>query len=46
VTLVGLPILAATLFIWIWIADTERWRARALLGIVVERPYRTLTADG
>ena len=46
VTLVGLPILAATLFVWIWIADTERWRARALLGIVVERPYRTLTADG
>jgi signal transduction histidine kinase len=46
VTLVGLPILAATLFIWIGIADTERWRARALLGIVVERPYRTLTTDG
>jgi signal transduction histidine kinase len=46
VTLVGLPILAATLFIWIWIADTERWRARALLGIVVERPYRTLTSNG
>jgi len=46
VTLVGLPILAATLFIWIWIADTERWRARALLGIEVARPYRALTADG
>ncbi len=38
VTLVGLPILAATLFIWIGIADTERWRARVLLGIDVERP--------
>ena len=33
VTLVGLPILAATMYLWIGIADTERWRARALLGI-------------
>ena len=46
VTLVGLPILAATLYIWIWIADTERIRARILLGIEVVRPYRTLAADG
>lgn len=46
VTLVGLPILAATLYIWIWIADTERLRARILLGIEIVRPYRTLTADG
>ena len=46
ITLVGLPILAATLYIWIWIADTERLRARLLLGIEVARPYRTLTADG
>ncbi len=46
VTLVGLPILAATLYIWIWIADTERARARLLLGIEVTRPYRTLTANG
>ncbi len=41
VTLVGLPILAASMFAWIWIADTERWRARALLGLEVERPYRS-----
>ena len=46
VTLVGLPILAATLYVWIWIADTERLRARILLGIEVARPYRTLAADG
>ena len=26
------------------IADTERWRARGLLGIEVPRPYRTLVA--
>ena len=45
VTLIGLPILAATLVIWIWIADTERWRARSLLAIDVERPYRALTTD-
>ncbi len=45
VTLVGLPILAATLYIWIWIADTERLRARILLGIEVARPYRTLRSD-
>jgi signal transduction histidine kinase len=46
VTLVGLPILAASLYIWIWIADSERLRARILLGIEVARPYRTLAAHG
>jgi signal transduction histidine kinase len=46
VTLIGLPILAATLYLWIGIADTERWRARVLLGVQVERPYRTLVNDG
>src|SRR3954471_23621153 len=46
VTLVGIPILAATLLIWVWIADTERWRARVLLDLDVERPYRRLTAKG
>ncbi len=44
VTLVGIPILVATLYIWMGIADTERWRARTLLGIEVPRPYRTLGA--
>ena len=44
VTLIGVPILVATLYIWIGIADTERWRARSLLGIDVPRPYRTLVA--
>jgi signal transduction histidine kinase len=46
ITLVGLPILVATMYLWIGIADTERWRARALLGIVVERPYRALASTG
>ena len=46
VTLVGIPILAATLVIWVWIADSERWRARILLGLEVARPYRAVTADG
>ena len=46
ITLVGLPILAVTLVLWVAIADTERWRARGLLGIVVERPYRPLSGDG
>lgn len=41
VTLVGVPILAVTMFLWTRIADTERWRARALLGLEVARPYRT-----
>ena len=31
-------------YIWMGIADTERWRARTLLGIEVPRPYRTLVA--
>ena len=39
VTLVGLPILAATTYLWTLIADTERWRARVLLGLDVARPY-------
>lgn len=44
VTLVGIPILVATLYLCMGIADTERWRARGLLGIDVPRPYRTLVA--
>jgi hypothetical protein len=46
VTLVGLPILAATLFLWTKIADTERWRARGLLGLEVASPYRRLGRVG
>jgi signal transduction histidine kinase len=39
VTLVGLPILALTMFVWIQLARTERWRARVFLGIDVGSPY-------
>jgi signal transduction histidine kinase len=45
ITLIGIPILAVTLVVWVAIADTERWRARVLLGLDVERPYRRLTAE-
>jgi signal transduction histidine kinase len=44
VTLVGLPILAATMYLWTQIAETERWRARGLLGLEVASPYRRLEA--
>jgi signal transduction histidine kinase len=44
VTLVGLPILAATMVIWTLIAETERHRARLFLGLEVPRPYRPIEA--
>ena len=44
VTLVGLPILAATIYLWTKIAETERWRARGLLGLEVASPYRPIEA--
>lgn len=46
VTLVGLPILAGTLYLWTRIADSERWRARVLLGLDVGSPYRPIGSDG
>jgi signal transduction histidine kinase len=46
VTLVGLPILAATMYLWTVIAGTERWRARRFLGLDVGSPYRHVEADG
>ena len=46
VTLVGLPILAVTLYLWPRIADTERWRARRFLGIDVGNPYRGIESAG
>jgi len=46
VTLIGIPILVASLYLWIWIADTERWRANALLRTDVPRPYRTVVGQG
>ena len=44
ITLIGIPVLVASLYIWIWMAESERWRARVLTGIGVPRPYRPLTA--
>ena len=46
VTLVGLPILAATMYLWTRIAETERWRTRRLLGLDVASPYRPIEAGG
>jgi signal transduction histidine kinase len=46
VTLVGLPVLAATAYLWTKIAETERWRARRFLGLDVESPYRPIEAGG
>jgi len=46
VTLVGLPILAATVVIWVKIAESERWRARVFLRLDVPSPYRPLPESG
>jgi signal transduction histidine kinase len=40
ITLIGLPILAGTMALWVAGADLERWRARVLLKLSVARPYR------
>lgn len=40
VTLVGIPILIATVYIWQAGARAERWRVGALLGEAIEDPYR------
>jgi len=45
ITLVGIPILAATVYLWVALAQTERWRARVLLGLEIPSPYRALEAD-
>jgi signal transduction histidine kinase len=44
VTLVGIPILAATIYLWVALAQTERWRARLLLGLDIPSPYRAVEA--
>ncbi len=46
VTLVGLPVLAATMYLWTKIAETERWRARRFLGLELASPYRPIQAGG
>jgi signal transduction histidine kinase len=45
ITLVGLPILALTMFLWTLIAESERWRAKRFLGLDVASPYRPIAAD-
>lgn len=42
ITLVGLPILAGTLVLWIYGARLERLRVRTLLGTPIATPYRPL----
>jgi signal transduction histidine kinase len=39
ITLIGIPILLATMFVWRWMAGLERKLARSLLGEDVESPY-------
>ena len=46
VTLVGIPILTATMYLWTRIAETERWRARRMLGLDVPSPYGAIEAGG
>jgi signal transduction histidine kinase len=43
---VGIPILAVTLLIWQWGADTERQRAALALGAPIPRPVRAVAASG
>ena len=40
VTLIGLPVLVATLFAWRWLAEIERAVARVLAGTDIPSPYR------
>lgn len=46
ITLIGLPILALTMLLWIKGARLERARVRALLGVEIQDPYRPLPARG
>jgi signal transduction histidine kinase len=42
---IGLPVLAVTLLIWRWGADTERQRAALVLGAPIARPARNPPAS-
>ena len=42
ITLVGIPILAVTMFIWIRGAMAERWRLRVMFGDEIPSPYKPL----
>lgn len=42
ITLVGLPILALAMLLWVGAARLERERVRLLLGVAIPNPYRPL----
>lgn len=42
ITLIGLPILAVTMVIWIAGARSERWRVRVFFGTTIPDPHRPL----
>ncbi len=44
VTLIGLPILVGTMYLWIGGAKAERWRVNALLGTNIRDPYKPVPA--
>src|SRR4051794_27864715 len=46
VTLVGIPILVATMYVWRWLAGVERWLAARLLKEEIASPYRPVTERG
>jgi signal transduction histidine kinase len=46
ITLIGIPILIASVFAWRWIAQVERRLIGALTGRVIPDPYRPVAAEG
>jgi signal transduction histidine kinase len=46
ITLIGIPILIATVFAWRWVAQLERRLIGALTGRVIPDPYRPSPAEG
>jgi signal transduction histidine kinase len=45
VTLIGIPVLVATVYAWRWIAQLERRLIEALTGRVIPDPYRPVAAE-
>lgn len=45
VTLIGIPILLASLYVWQQGARAERWRIKAMMGEPIADPYRPLPDD-
>jgi hypothetical protein len=46
VVVVGVPLLAASIIIWTYLAQIERERVRVLTDVEIPPPYRSLPADG